>query len=77
MHNRTETWKQHSSVVRSSLNIPKDRNPWTDAGAKLHGMDRCERKLDLVNVAWAARLQEFSGDMSSKEMARNFFIDFH
>ena len=73
--NRTEVWRQHSSQVRSSLNLARDRNPWTDGGALLHGVDRCERKLDLANVAWAARLQEHSNTMSSTAMAHIGWID--
>ena len=68
-------WRQHSSAVRSSLNLPRTSMPWSEAGAALRGIGNSERKIDLVNVAWGARVQELGQRKSVQEMATNFWID--
>ncbi len=70
---RYPKWMAHSADTRAKFKIPADATPWTDENPKLRGVPvGCPRVLDLLNVAWARRLQT----SKNREMAlRGFRLD--
>jgi hypothetical protein len=61
--------------VRTSLGLPRNSMPWTQLGAKLRGVAGL-RKIDLVNVAWAARVNETRGQgKSTTDIKADFWVD--
>ena len=69
-------WKGHSTDVRNALKIASQWSPWTDAGCKrrLRRVPQTARALDLLNVAWGARLMANQG-MLEADLVLGFYVD--
>ena len=67
-------WLEHSSRIRSQASVPRNHMPWTDLGGA-RGV--CgERKLDLVNVAWAMHEAENARlNRPVADLKHNLFVD--
>ena len=75
-HDKHQTWKQHSSRIRTELHLPRSGQPWTSKrGVQLLGVGLAQRKLDIIDCAWAARLAESGSGRSDADLARNYWAD--
>ena len=67
-----QRWQSHTADVRNKLGISREYNPWTVRPRSLTGVPTDARTCDLLNVAWAARL---NNSMSEAEAKEHFFVD--
>jgi len=70
-------WRRNSSNVRTSLGAPKSSSPWTGRpAASLAGVTRgSDRQLDLLDVAWEARVASSKGRASWSAMTKDYWVD--
>jgi len=68
-------WQRHSSQARDACGLPRDSSPWSDRGVKLTGVGTSERKVDLVNVGFGARMHECGRAKTCQDIITNFWVD--
>jgi hypothetical protein len=68
-------WLAHSATVKDRLGLPADFNGWVSRqDIQLKGVPRLPRVLDLLNVAYGARLLQLGG-ASDHEVRDGFYCD--
>ena len=72
-----QLWRKVSATQRTLIGAPKASTPWTQRkGVKLTGVvPNCPRQLDLIDLAWEARLAEARGGRRAEDLAVNYFVD--
>ena len=71
-------WRRHSADVRSKLGVSSEYSGWTSqAVISLPGVPKTPRVLDLLNTAWAERLQACggAGNVSTVEARIGFWAN--
>ena len=71
-------WRDHSATVRHRHRMSSNWMPWSENSEfkpKLHSVAKTARVLELINVAWGARLGSNDGSLLFHDLRRNFFCD--
>lgn len=74
-------WNVHSAKLRDTMQISPDFAPWTSRPeVKLRNFPVVSaatrsRMLDLMNIAWAARLREGKGKLDVKALKQGFYVN--
>ncbi len=72
-----EEWRTHSALMRDAAGWSASYAPWTgQAGIVLRGVPRHDRKLDVIDMAWAHRIAKCRAQGVTDEDAKvNFYVD--
>ena len=63
-------WKQHSTQMRNEHNISHSFKGWSQMhGVRLFGPPKCERMVDVIDIALALRCYSMPAKMSIKQIA--------
>jgi hypothetical protein len=73
-------WMLHTTQVRSEMNIPRHYKPWSASRPELQAHPNLgERAIDVIDVAWADRLQQQSrrkvGSTTEAALAMGYFAN--
>lgn len=69
-------WRKQSGRVRADLGISSGFADWTSrTDIALLGVPRTERILDLLNIAWGARLQAMPKSSSTVDLRRGYWCN--